>query len=328
MTVLELPVVSEALRENPLGDPHERILHVVVPDDHDPQTPIPCVWWLSGYAGSGRQMLSNDLWQEGLEERLRRLRKDGLIGPLIVALPDAFTRLGGCQYLSSPAVGAYEQYLWSELPAALGARCAVARQAVAGKSSGGFGALLAAIRNPSLFDAVACHSGDMGFELSIFPELPYLMNAIRDFGSVEALLAAHAEARNRREGRWFGPLSMLALAAVFSPDETQPLGIGLPFETKTGRLSEAVLDRWRALDPVRLLESSEKAQAALKKMRLVFFDCGRRDEHFLHWGARQFADVLRRKAIPHEHEEFDGGHRSTSFRLDVSLPKIYAALAQ
>ena len=257
MAVWDLPVDSRALRDNPLGDPHARRLHVVLPDDHDPAEPIPVVWWLAGYAGVGRQMLAGDGWQEGLEARLHRLIAEGRVGPMAIALPDAFTDLGGCQYLSSPAVGDYETYLWEELPAVLADHLAVGRQGVAGKSSGGFGALMAVMRGRAPVEAAVCHSGDMGFELSVFPDLPVLMNAVRDHGSVEALRAAHQGATNRKEGRWFGPLSMLALAAVYSPRPDG--GIELPFDLATGHLREEVLDRWRAFDPVRVARKIGRA---------------------------------------------------------------------
>lgn len=327
MPVLDITVVSRALRNNPLSDPHQRHLHVVVPDDHDSSRPIPCVWYLAGYAGVGRKLLAGDPWQEGLEARLRRLRGEGQIGPMAVALPDAFTALGGCQYLSSPVVGEYEQYLWQELPAALEGHVQVSRHGVAGVSSGGFGALVTGIRQPALVDAVACHSGDMGFEFSVLPDLPKLMNAVRDHGSVEALLTAHRTSSNRRDGRWFNSMPLLALAAVYSPSPQAPGGMDLPFELETGRLRKDVWERWLAFDPVRVVETSALAREALSRLKLLFIDCGRRDEHALHWGARQLSATLRDHGVAHEHEEFDGGHRNTSHRLDVSLPKLYQALS-
>ena len=272
-------------------------------------------------------MLAGDPWQESLEERLERLRKSGQIGPLAVALPDAFTKLGGCQYLSSPAVGDYERYLWEELPAALAEHFRVGRQGVAGKSSGGFGALIHGMRRPALLQAVVCHSGDMGFDISVFPNLPRLMNAIRDHGSVEELVSGHQRSHQKKDGRWFAPMEMLALGSVYSPDRARPLGIQLPFDTQTGRLLEGVLDRWRSFDPVRRVETLAQEREALKGQRLLYFDCGRHDEYGLHWGARQLSAALRAAGIPHEHEEFEGGHRNTAHRLDISLPKLYRALA-
>lgn len=319
-----LKVDSAALANNPLQDPSERILDVVGPDGM-PDGPAPVVWYLAGYSGVGRALLSHDPWQEGMEERLTRLYAEGRIGPMWVALPDAFTRLGGCQYLSSPAVGDYACYLLEECRAVLEAEISVTRHAIAGKSSGGFGALVHAMRRPELFDAVVCHSGDMGFEMSVFPDIPRLMNAVRDHGSVEALVEAHGRALNKRDGRWFGPIMVLALAAVYSPDPAGPLGIGLPFDLDRGTLRDDVLDRWRAWDPIRLIEDRAHLDA-LRGMRLVFVDCGRRDEHFLHWGARAFSRKLEDARVEHAFELFDGGHRGTGFRLDVSLPRLSDAL--
>ena len=324
MAVHVIEHVSPALTGNPLGDSPRRKLHVVVPDAL-PDHPVPCVWWLAGYAGVGRAMLGDDPWQEGLEERLARLQAEGRIGPMIVALPDAFTRLGGCQYLSSPAVGDYEHYLLHELRAVVEARYAVSGHAIAGTSSGGYGAIVHAMRHPELFDAVACHSGDMGFELSLLPDLPHLMNAIRDHGSVEALVAAHGKAVKKKDGRWFGPLSMLALASVYSPDPSAPMGIGLPFDLSQGTLRPEVIARWLTFDPVRMIDDP-RHQAALAQMKLVFVDCGRRDEHALHWGALALHSKLLAAGVPHEYQAFDDGHRGISYRLDESLPRLYRAL--
>lgn len=325
MAVVVLQHASRALAGNPLGDPDVRALPVVVPDDLPPGEPVPCVWWLAGYAGTGAGMLGDDPWQEGLEARLRRLAATRAVGPMIVALPDAFTRFGGCQYLSSPAVGDYETYLLEELRALVEARWPISTHAIAGKSSGGFGALVHAMRFPELFSAVVCHSGDMGFRLAYTPDIASLMNAVHDHGGLEAFVRDFERTPKKKEGRWLGPMSALALASVYSPDRRAPLGIALPFDLDRGVLDEAVFARWLAWDPVEMIEEPAH-QAALRSMKLVYLDCGRRDEHQLHWGARALHRKLERLEVRHDYEEFDDGHRSTSYRLDVSLPRLWRAI--
>ena len=327
MRVEVITVESEALKANPLGDPHVRQLHVIVPDDVEKLGPLPCVWWLAGYSGVGRSMLQHDPWQEGLLERLERLTAEKKIGPMIVALPDAFTKFGGCQYLSSPVVGDYETYLIHELRAALEARWPVGRHALAGKSSGGYGALVQTMRHPDLFSAVACHSGDMHFRLSLWPHLLELMDGLRDHGGVTRFVEKFERARKKRDRRWFGAISTLAMAAVYSPDPAAPMGIALPFDLETGLLKDDVLERWSAFDPLTMIESPD-AVAALRQMRLVFFDCGRRDEYGLYWGAVAFSKKLEGYGVPHVFEGFDDGHRGTGYRLDASLPRLYAALTE
>ncbi|MFO0728833.1 MAG: alpha/beta hydrolase-fold protein [Myxococcota bacterium] len=327
MAVVVLEHRSAALAHNPLGDPFIRKLPVIFPDDLSPGEAVPCLWWLAGYAGTGQKSLSHDPWEEGLEERLIRLRSEGQIGKLIVALPDAFTKYGGSQYLSSSAHGDYETYLGEELPAEVEARFRISRHGIAGKSSGGFGALIHAMRRPERFTAVACHSGDLGFRLAYLPDLPLLLNAIVNHGSVEAFVRAFDAALKKKDGRWFGPMSVLGMAAAYAPDPSRPLGIELPFTDDLTDVDEARFQRWLAHDPVRLVDDPE-VQANLRKLRLLYLDCGRRDEHHLHFGARALARKLQGYGVPHQHEEFDDGHRSTSYRLDVSLPLLYQALVR
>ncbi len=325
MTVVVISHESSALAGNPLGDPSLRKLHLIVPDNL-PSEPIPCIWYLAGYAGVGRGMLADDPWQEGLEERVARLTQEGKLGPCIIALPDCFTRFGGCQYLGSSAVGDYETYLLAELRQVVEQKYRISAHGVVGKSSGGHGALVHAMRHPRLFDGVVCHSGDMGFELSVFPEIPLLMNAVRDHGGLENFVRAFEKTQKKKDGRWFGPMSMLALASVYSPSPGQPWGIALPFDLSRGTLDSGQLGRWLAWDPVRMIERGEYQQA-LRRMKLVWLDCGSRDEHFLHWGALQLHARLDDLGIPHLYESFEDGHRNTSYRLDLSLPRLYSALS-
>lgn len=311
---------SRALADNPLGDPATRDLYLVVPPDLSDSERLPCVWYLSGHAGIGRAMLSHDPWQEGIEERVRRL---GL--RMIIALPDAFTKFGGGQYLGSSAVGDYETYLLEELRALVASRFNISAHAIAGKSSGGYGAIVHAMRRPGLFEAVACHSGDMGFRLAYTGDLAALANAVHDRGGVESFVRDFERAAKKKDGRWMAPVSALALASVYSPDPSKPLGLALPFDFERAAIDEAVFARWLAMDPVSLIDQPAH-QEALRKMKLVYVDCGRRDEYQLHWGARAFHRKLVGFGVDHLYEEFDDGHRNTGYRLDESLPRIARAL--
>jgi enterochelin esterase family protein len=71
----------------------------------------------------------------------------------------------------------------------------------------------------------------------------------------------------------------------------------------------------------------DRYAAGLKKLRLLFIDCGKEDEFYLDLGARAFVKRLRELDIAHEYEEFEDGHMSISYRMDRSLPKLSHALA-
>src|SRR5262249_62307392 len=91
----------------------------------------------------------------------------------------------------------------------------------------------------------------------------------------------------------------------------------------SGEMSAEVGGRWKAWDPVEMAAGHAEA---LRRLKLLFLDAGTRDEDNLDLGARILARRLRALGVAHQHEEFDGGHRGTAYRYDVSLPKLAAAL--
>jgi enterochelin esterase family protein len=86
-----------------------------------------------------------------------------------------------------------------------------------------------------------------------------------------------------------------------------------------------VWQRWLAHDPVRMVGEPAHAEA-LRALRLLFLDCGTKDEYHLDCGLRLFRSRLDALGIPAVVEEFDDDHRSVSYRYDVSIPKLLQAL--
>jgi enterochelin esterase family protein len=209
---------------------------------------------------------------------------------------------------------------------AVQARFSVGRVGVAGKSSGGYGAIVQAMRHPEIVSAVACHSGDMYFEYCYLPHFAECARALRRHGGVRAFVDHFEAATKKREGRLFDAVCTLAMASCYSPDASREMGFALPFDVATGELDHAVWQRWLAWDPVRLVDEPAHLEA-LRAMRLVFVDCGARDEFSLDVGARALSRRLRERGVAHVHEEFDDGHMGVSYRYDTSLPLLYRALA-
>ena len=315
-TVLMERFESAVLAGNPAGDPHVRTVPVYLPPSYgtDPARRYPVVFVLAGFGGRGRMLLNDDPWSPPLDARM-----DGLIaagcGEAILVLPDCFTRFGGSQYLDSTATGRYETHLIEELVpwvdrtfrTLAGAR----HRGVAGKSSGGYGALLHGMRHPDVFGAVACHSGDVCFEYCYRGDLPKFCAAVHRAAGLERWLAAF-EAPRQKKHEDIGVLNILGMAANYSPDPAaRPFGIDLPVDLETGAFRPEVWERWLAHDPLRLVE---RHADALRSLRLLFLDCGTRDEFHLHLGARMLARRLRELGIAHEHEEFDYGHMNIGYR--------------
>lgn len=317
-------VTSPALEGNPLGDPATRELPLLVPEGHDARRPTPLVFVLAGFSGTGRMALNEDPWSEGMKERVERLASDGKLGPMLYAFPDCFTRYGGSQYLDSSATGGYETCLVRDLVGAVRARFAVSRIGAVGKSSGGYGALVQAMRHPEVFAAAACHAGDMAFEYAYVPDFPKLVRAAWRHGGVKGVLD-HFAASHKKRGKLLDVMNVVAMAACYSPDPSEPLGFALPFDLYSGAIRPSVWARWLEQDPVRMLDQPRYVEA-LRGLRLLFLDAGTQDEYSLDLGARIFSARLKQLGVAHTHQEFDDGHMGVSYRYDVSLPLLWEAL--
>jgi len=114
----------------------------------------------------------------------------------------------------------------------------------------------------------------------------------------------------------FPAINTLAMASCYSPNPRTKLGFDLPIDEKTGELREEVWRRWLEWDPVSM---AGRYARNLKKLSLLFLDCGTRDEFQLHHGMRIFHRKAKSLGIPHAVEEFDDGHMNIPYRFDRSL---------
>jgi S-formylglutathione hydrolase FrmB len=325
---VEMPVfASQVLAGNPLGDPADRRLPIVLPPDYArSERRYPVIVGVTGFTGKGIMLLNEDAWQPNLVQRLERLYAEGMAHAIFV-LPDCFTRYGGSQYLNSSATGRYEDYVIDEIVPWVDANyrtiAAPEGRGVFGKSSGGYGSMILGMRHPDVFGALACHSGDMCFELCYARDFPGFCDAVNKAGGVAAWWNEFS-AKVKKPTSDFEALNILAMAACYSPDSAAPLGIGLPVDLHTCERIPEVWSRWLEWDPVELLD---RYGENLRRLRLLYMDCGTRDEFNLHFGARLMARRLAARGISFTHEEFDDTHMSVQYRYDVSLPKLAQALA-
>src|ERR1051325_10467106 len=155
-TVIRERFESSVLKGNRPGDPHVRDLYVYLPPGYEEGAArYPVAWGLSGFTGRGRMLLNDNPWMPGIADRMDALIAQGLAKPMILALPDCFTHLGGSQYVNSPALGDYEDYVIRELVPFVDGRyrtlASAEHRGVIGKSSGGYGALMLGMRHPDVF---------------------------------------------------------------------------------------------------------------------------------------------------------------------------------
>ena len=302
----EHEIDSAALAGNPLGDPSRRPLWVYVPPDAGDE-PMPAIYLIQGMTGQ------IDMWRNRSAFRPTLLELvDDLRAPARVVFVDAWTSLGGSQFLNSPATGNYHTYLCDEVVPFIDARYPTSARGIAGKSSGGYGAMVTPMLRPDLFQGLATHAGDALFEVCYLPEFSESARALRDHynGSFEAFWADF-----RSRPAFTKPadpvlLNTYAMAACYSAGE-------LPFDTATAELKPDVWARWLAWDPVRMVDAYADA---LRGLRAIYIDAGTRDEYFLDLGAEAFRRALERIGVTDVFFElFDAKHGAIEYRYPLAL---------
>lgn len=346
LTVITL--TSEVLEGNPLGDPVRRSHPLLLPPgvaNADAQTDVgtealPLVTVLAGYTGFNHKIINKgSMWSETLPERIGRCMAEGSIPPAVLMWPSCETRLGGSQYLNSPGTGNYEDYLLDELipqveeelsapPSAMGDGIGVVvggegRRVIVGKSSGGYGALRLAMRNPGFFRAAGSHCGDMGFDMSHFRGFADALSCWHKYGGPANFLK---ELPNLNLGHLeHAGIEGIAMASCYSPDDSKELGVQLPVDPETGDILHDVFDLWLQQDPLRMLDQPAFADA-LRGLDALYLDAGHSDEFALQWGLRRFAAKLDDLKVPAHVEYYDGGHFNTDHRYEISLPRLLGSI--
>src|SRR5919108_2123123 len=225
---------STALEGNPLGDPHVRPLWVYVPPGYDdePDRRWPSVYVLQGLIGRVEAWFNVQPFAKNFPQLV-----DELAPPCVVVLVDAFTALGGSQFLDSPAVGRYHTYICDDVVPWIDARyrtlAAREHRGLQGHSSGGFGAMMTPMLRPDLFGGLATHAGDALFEISYARDFPVAARALRDRydGSWERFWKDFRSGRPvLRDKDDALLLSTYAMAACYSANEDG--SIDFPFDLR------------------------------------------------------------------------------------------------
>ncbi|MCB1683628.1 MAG: alpha/beta hydrolase-fold protein [Pseudomonadales bacterium] len=345
---------SRVLADNPLGDPHIRQLPVWLPPAYlatRSKRRFPVLFDLVGFTGSGHSHVAWRNFDESVPEQAARLIAEKRMGAAIIVFPDCFTALGGNQYINSSAIGRYADYLTRELiPFVDGEFRTLAdreHRGCFGKSSGGYGAIVHAMKYPQYWGAIADHSGDAHFDVVYRGDWPKALNLLAryrrpahkqgryrigvhtaqtapgvDDGRIGRFLTSVREKKNP-SGDEVMALMMLAMAASYDPAPSAPNGFKVPFDLETAELLPARWKRWLAHDPIHMVRVHRKA---LKSMKGIFIDCGWRDQFNIHYGSRILSRELTKAGVNHVYEEFDATHSGIDYRMDRSLPFLYRAL--
>ncbi|MGH2873846.1 MAG: alpha/beta hydrolase-fold protein [Solirubrobacteraceae bacterium] len=326
-----LVVHSPLLEGNPLGDSARRPLYVYSSPGvaSGAAAGVPSVYVIQGYSGQVDMWLARSPFEPNTVERVDAMFASGECPEAVVVFVDAWTSLGGSQFLNSSSTGPYLDHLCDEIVPFVDSRWPTAasreHRGIAGKSSGGYGAMVVPMLRPDVFGALASHAGDALFEACYLRDFPAIARQLRDEfeGDYEALMEKALSGPGFDFGRYGTAVSTYAYACAYTPDPERPGRALLPFDLLTGRVVDDVWERWLALDPVRM--ASVRAEA-LRSMRRIYLDAGRQDEFFLDLGAQAFATELQRLGIEHTLELFEGRHGAISYRYPGAIRELVTAL--
>jgi S-formylglutathione hydrolase FrmB len=323
-------IVSEALRGNPLGDPHERPLWVYLPPayDDEPGRRYPTLYQIQGLTGQLDMWRNRPAFRPTVPELVDELFATGGAPPCLVVWVDAWTSFGGSQFLDSPGTGRYHTYLCDEVVPWVDAHyrtlAAPAHRGIAGKSSGGYGAMVTPMLRPDLFGGLATHAGDALFEVCYLPDFRASVRALRDQygGSFDAFWAdfrSRPAFTKESDGLLLNDWCMAACYST-DPDGT----VRLPYDSTTGMLVPEVWERWLSWDPVRMVPRYADALCGLKA---IYIDAGTRDEAYLDLGAEAFRQALADIDVTDLHfEVFEAGHSAIEYRYPLGLRHLAASL--
>jgi len=296
-------IESAHLAGNLLGDPSERDLFVYLPPGYEKSDRrYPTAYLLHAYGDTAELLVTpatdGERWRPPLEDVLDPVFGRMGVAPMIVVIPDGWSRWGCGQWVDSPVTGHFEQYVLHEVVPFVDATHRTIPDArsrgVFGFSSGGFGAWNLASRNPEIFGAMAVLSADSFLDMT------------HKFMLYKFLDSIWPEAPNGPiEGNFWSEI-VYDYSATYSPNpDRPPFYVDLPVAHPSGELIQEVWDRWLSFDPV---VNVRDRHDNLRKLSCILLDAGSNDDYNLYWGHRLLSHRLREAGIEHDSRENAGNH--------------------
>jgi S-formylglutathione hydrolase FrmB len=322
---------SEVLKGNALGDPHVRPLWVYLPPGYDdePDRRYPSIYVIQGLTGQLDMWRNRAAFRRNFPELADELFASGDSPPAILVWVDGWTSLGGSQFVDSPGTGRYHTYIVDELVPWVDERYRTlpeaAHRGITGKSSGGYGAMITPLLRPDVFGGLATHAGDALFEMCYLPEFRSSVRVLRDEygGSFDRFWEDFRSRPPFAKNSDYHLLNDWCMAACYSTDEDGT--VQLPYDTDAGELRPEIWERWLAWDPVRM---ARQRGDALRSLRAIYIDCGKRDQFFLDLGAEAFRRELEAARVTdYFFELFDGTHSAIEYRYPLAVKYLAERLS-
>jgi hypothetical protein len=322
---------SQVLQGNPLGDPHVRPLWVYVPPGYDdePDRRYPSIYVIQGLTGQVDAWWNRTPFRRNFPELADELFASGGSPPAILVWVDAWTSLGGSQFIDSPGTGRYHTYICDELVPWVDEHyrtlTGAEHRGISGKSSGGYGSMVNPMLRPDVFGGLATHAGDALFEMCYQPDFRKSVRSLRDHyeGSFDKFWEDFRSRPSFSKDSDYTLLNDWCMAACYSADDDGT--VHLPYDTDTGELRPEIWERWLEWDPVRMVEGHADA---LRSLKAIYVDAGKRDQYFLDLGAEAFRRELEGIGVTDVFFElFDATHSAIEYRYPLAVKYLAERLS-
>ena len=306
------------MRKNAVGDPSTR---KVITIENRAMEKTPILIGLAGFYGTSNSFLNRSYMSRDFPSSLERILLSKPNLPFIIALPDTMTSFRGNQYINSPAVGNYEDFIVTDLIPELISRYGKRKIGLFGKSSGGFGSYTLTVRHPEVFDGFIDVSGDAAFEYCYLKDFPKAISLLSRT-SVRSFLRKMKTKPNPDNDDLLLH-SLIAMSAFYSPNKKSEYGFDLPFDPETGVLNESVWEKWLKLDPARTVSRNIDAL----KDKTIVLQTGVKDEFAINLGMKQIHLALEREKVVHFYKAYEAGHFGIDFMYEESIPSLVRGLS-
>lgn len=312
-----LVVNSSHLKNNNLKDSPIKYNLVLKPKNFDSAKKYKCIVVLAGFTGTASKYFSYKPFQQNYPQSVDSWFSKNKVKDCVILFVDSMTYWGGSQFINSPLVGNYEDYIVKELFKEFKDKYNISDNpgdvCITGGSSGGYGALHLGSKYPHIFGKVAAVAPDCDFNLSLLPELYKGLPLLEKMGGIEAVKKEIKEERffNRRDSHLI--INIIAMAYCYSSNKKgEP---NFPFNTSTGEVDKKLWKEWLKKDPITFMTTRKKG---IEKLKGIYLDVGKYDQFNLQYGARKLNKMIKAIKVPFKYTEFNGNHFDISKRREQS----------
>jgi len=301
-SVQRIKVHGKSLEGNLEGDSPDPDVTIYLPPGYDANRHrrYPVVYLLHGYlftdqywTGAGPSA-PGDMPGPYVPAAMDNLVARGEANPMIVVMPNAYTKYAGSMYSSSVTTGDWEMYIAEDLVAYIDKNYRTIpdrlSRGLAGHSMGGYGAIRIGMKRPDVFSSL------------------YIMSAcclINNPFPAPPANARQNNATNTTSGAATGAAQTAsAWAAAFSPNpKNPPLYFDEP--SKDGQLQPLVVAKWHAASPLAMVD---QYVTNLRKYHAIGVDVGLQDQFGFAGQNKQLNQIMTDSGIMTTFETYEGNH--------------------